>query len=1137
MNAVVNENEDSTGDSIIVYDPEFTDDDDTEELIDSNNDASTFDMLNGNSPATDEENAAEYEIAVERQTAESQLKEFKDLECAICNKQMLSAVALRRHKAARHSANLCKYCRRRFGNQVQLRMHVRFKHANKYNEFRLNGQVNAVVQIEPLPELLSCDNCEAKFCDKESLYRHHSHCDGKCVECSLIIPHKDFYFQHLATEHNVVIDKNAYLECPFGCSNKFASSKVLELHVQKNHPENEKESIADTLSDTEDETNSNDSFLTCSICSSNFWSQRGLTHHMRTVHGFGTPKAEPNKVTLTKNAPKYTREEFIDRFMVRKSSDSFRCTACKTDINRKSLAVHLKGRHASIQPYRCELCPEGFFRSDYRQRHMRYQHRDKYNCVQCNQQFDRIYKYDAHMSLHGIPAKNFKPPEGLDQFDLITTNVKFIEDQATYDFSNQGPQRRESTASNTNNGSVYEIPLSKDEFTKKHFKFYGDSDVRCLLCQQNLKIGSVISHLLWKHAVKKPMKCAFCNERWVKAAARLAHMARYHPSKYRCSRCYVQFSKHLEWSNHMSEVHKEEIKTTPAHGEEKDLTLSEIRFVPRPNDEEEIEEEESELGSQASSTETGFACQYCSRRCTSSKNLKLHVSHKHRDILNEKYSERINDESLAEPMKFDDFQKKFVEHIDHLTIKCLACDEVLRKKIFENHLKALHATTGAYKCAVCPVDFFRKEHRMQHMSQAHRGMFFCGACNIQYYRNSRYAEHMKQMHEIEVDSLDEYEVDLKLNELKFTTGKPEASDQNNDETDIEVDEDEGESSTNNIMPEGGFQRAEFMKRYIKIINKESRRCIACERTMLKRSMYSHLMTTHATIQPFKCPFCDLRLGRAPERMRHIETFHPNEYKCQECGVQFHKHALFADHMLEEHNINSTTEKAEGEEEDLESSEIKYVPVLQSEENSLYQDDEGSTADGYSGTNNDASTLGDDMFLKPKIKEEPSSSGAIMHSIFGTDEPFPTDKTISGYEYNEFKAKFIRSYDNDNFRCIPCGRLIIKTSICAHLRLWHALTMSYNCELCPVGFQRSDYRQRHMKMSHVNDFNCNLCDIQFYRSVLYKQHMLLNHQIKVNIPELKTKDEIDPPLESLKFIENVPDSIRVSFHYNSFKPLK
>lgn len=40
-------------------------------------------------------------------------------------------------------------------------------------------------------------------------------------------------------------------------------------------------------------------------------------------------------------------------------------------------------------------------------------------------------------------------------------------------------------------------------------------------------------------------------------------------------------------------------------------------------------------------------------------------------------------------------------------------------------------------------------------------------------------------------------------------------------------------------------------------------------------------------------------------------------------------------------------------------------------------------------------------------------------------------------------------------------------------------------------------------------------------------------MKINIIEPKTKDEVDVPLENMKFVEKVPDSIRVIFFESEF----
>lgn len=436
----------------------------------------------------------------------------------------------------------------------------------------------------------------------------------------------------------------------------------------------------------------------------------------------------------------------------------------------------------------------------------------------------------------------------------------------------------------------------------------------------------------------------------------------------------------------------------------------------------------------------------------------------------------------------------------------------MKKGAYGKHIKSRHATAGAFRCAICPEAFFRLENRIQHMSSVHRGMFFCNCCNIQFYQNSRYAKHMKDMHEIDVDSSDSYEVDLKLSDLKFLPHVKSGYEEDQQSVassvnqDMEVDEEQEETNT------GAFSRDEFMSRFVRNLNKENRKCDACDKTISKNSLYNHLMRYHAMTLPFKCPFCDLRLERAQYRIRHIQMFHPDDYKCYECGLQFQTHAKFAEHMLVEHNSTEIPEKSDGEERDLSSNDIKYVMHRTSEED--WPEDEQVEQKPEVKVSHE--------FLKPWVKEEPKGSSVVHDSLI-------EERPNYGQElnYTDFKNKYVVDEDQSSLRCIPCDRVILRTSACAHLRLWHAITMCYNCEICPEGFQRVDYRQRHMKFSHPDDFKCEDCQLQFHRSTLYRQHMLENHLTKVDVKELKTKDEIDVPLENMKFIEHVPDSVRVS----------
>lgn len=1014
-------------------------------------------------------------------------------------------------------------------------MHVKLDHADKFNEFRLNGQTANVI-IEPLPAAPACDTCDAKFFNREALLLHHADCDKKCIECGIKIPQRNFYFVHLEKEHNLKLKRNTNLECPFGCSDNFSSEKVLLEHVQRCHPEDRDEgSTADNISE-EAESVSNDSFIfQCQHCEARFSKQRSLTSHTSIMHK--TQEVLPK----TQNVCKYTREEFMEKFMVTKSNEYIRCIPCKKDINRRSLGCHLRGKHASQKSYRCELCPESFFRTDYRMRHMTYSHINDYRCKECDVHFDRAYKIDAHMVKHGIPAKNFKPDERLDPYDLLTDNMKFIEDSSTYDYSKQPMQRRMSVFGSSTGPS--EIPLTKDDFVEKYIPNISEKQANCTICQQKMMKGSIISHLMWKHALVKPLKCAFCNERAVKNNLRLSHMNRCHPDEYRCFDCDEQFAKHAQYAEHMLEDHKFKVKTQPSSGEEEDLLVGDLRFISQKNEEEIIEE--PEVISLEVETPFTYECKICVKSFTTYRNLKLHNSHKHKGTSAEASAEEVTENT--DPMTFEEFRHNYAEIVGETLIKCLVCDQTIRKKNFVNHAKSRHATAGAFRCAVCPEAFFRPEHRIQHMSKSHRGMYFCQSCNIQFYRNSRYAKHMKDQHDIEVDNSDQYEVDLALTDLRFVpyiTKNQEEEANSSLPSIVHELEDEQEPEPQQVQSnEEEFKRDEFMAKFMKVVNKETRRCLACDKTMLKGSIYNHLMTYHAKTYLFKCPFCDVRLERAPTRIRHLQIFHPDDYKCQDCGIQFQKHSQFVDHMMEEHNFEVTTPKAPGEEKDLSSLDIMYIVKRPSEDNNEVEESNSSFESSASKrTSRRFSTFvsnSNDKFLKPKIKEESKRPEYFMHSIFGDSNSLLEEKSDkvninsgesssqANYNYADFKIRFVVDHDQANVKCLPCNRLVIKTSVCAHLRLHHSIVMSYNCELCTEGFQRSDYRMRHMKHSHPDDFKCTHCNTQFYRSKLFQEHMKSYHKMNYNVPELKTKEEVDVALETMRFVEHLPEALKVN----------
>lgn len=665
------EEEDSDDQQINDYEPDFSDDE-------SRNGALHAEIEGcGKSPDSGIIDDRSHENNYERQVAESQLQELREIACDICNKNMFSSIALARHKKNFHSENKCKFCRKRLPNYGALKLHVKYKHRVHYDSFRLNGQTNPVVKITPIQDIPECATCSATLVDKEALIRHHADCDKICIECGAQLHRKDYYFNHMEKEHGMKVQNQHLLECPFGCTAKFNSEKVLQNHIQLSHPDFE---------DSEDnESLSNDGILfNCPHCSSRFSNQRSLSQHIGSKH-------KPNVIEppKTRNVPKYSKDEFIDKFFVRKSVDYHRCVPCQKDIHKRSIGLHLRGKHAAMKSYICELCPEGFFRIDYRHRHMGHVHNSQYRCTDCDIQFDRAYKFDNHMLQHGATVKNFKPEEGSDTYDLPCSKMKYIEDSSTFDYSStltMAMLRRPSIMSLSGiQTAQVEVPMTKDEFCEKHLIPLSDKFIHCSICQQKMMKSSIISHILWKHALKKPLKCAFCNERVVKNAARLSHMSRCHPNDYKCIECNLQYAKHELYVGHMREVHCYNVLSKPSSGEEDDLTVTDVRFVGQKNEDEVIEEPDMgfleplvkiEENFKFSGEGSSHQCKFCSRKFTSSKNLQIHKTHKHRAETLEIYQTKAVEDFLeVEPMTFEEFRSNYVEDVGP-DVKCTVCDLV-----------------------------------------------------------------------------------------------------------------------------------------------------------------------------------------------------------------------------------------------------------------------------------------------------------------------------------------------------------------------------------------------------------------------------------------------------------------------------
>lgn len=157
-------------------------------------------------------------------------------------------------------------------------------------------------------------------------------------------------------------------------------------------------------------------------------------------------------------------------------------------------------------------------------------------------------------------------------------------------------------------------------------------------------------------------------------------------------------------------------------------------------------------------------------------------------------------------------------------------------------------------------------------------------------------------------------------------------------------------------------------------------------------------------------------------------------------------------MMIEHNETVMSEKGPFEEEDISTAELRYTAYRPSE-SSIWQDDDMNSSNNstmlsyfYQDNEQQQEEFDDMEESTSSIKNEEDKIPALLQEV--ALEQFPEGK--GSYAYQDFKDKFLKNIDGITFECIPCKRVIIRTSVCAHLRLWHASKMMFNCELCPLG---------------------------------------------------------------------------------------
>lgn len=641
---------------------------------------------------------------------------------------------------------------------------------------------------------------------------------------------------------------------------------------------------------------------------------------------------------------------------------------------------------------------------------------------------------------------------------------------------------------------------TKDELIKSFITVnQAGRNGHCRAC--NMEFSNVLLHMYANHATIDPFKCAFCKEKFRSRQKREAHMSQAHAGKYRCEVCRTQFPKHNQLVTHMKMTHRRNTMVKKSQLETEDVSADKIDFVERL---------------------PGFKPTEASpAKTTNSSEKEVKV-----ELKIDAEVEESDDEMLTN----EEFRKKYLIIKNSYRGYCKGCKSEFSSHNIIYHMKTKHAKMLSHFCALCDEGFHVAQSRDTHMRLKHPNDFKCVTCRQQFLTSPDYAEHMKKSHSQNVAIVEHKQVDVPLADIRFgakghrslsaapsPVKKPTVLSEVNVSTASESPQ--RPASTSSATAEETYSRSEFRKKFM-VVKGDNYRCKICDKS--GTTLQYHIVNYHSVTLPFKCSFCPKRFAKGSGRREHATTVHRGScYKCKFCNLYFVQHVDVVNHTKNEHNSLDTVEKSPLEEADL--NEIRYVTHPSRRQEAPEQNDTISVPDdGADEHFKDISEFLEASFQTGESKTEKSLANTHSDTAVQDDnqvgESIELEEIGTIYTFDEFNEKFVIGVSESHQKCVPCNNEISKYSMKQHIRNCHSKKPSYFCELCPESFLKYEQRCKHMKDVHTNEFQCEVCDKQFHHSMKFKEHMVMNHTECVDIPTLKSVDEVDIPLEKIQFVE-------------------
>lgn len=372
----------------------------------------------------------------------------------------------------------------------------------------------------------------------------------------------------------------------------------------------------------------------------------------------------------------------------------------------------------------CYICHTLFSSHDLRNKHLREDHEQENKCEACSMKFTSAGKYELHMRMHYMTAKEFT----LRKSKTTKNEMTRMKLRATKRTISRKKGIINKHIKNSNTCYICNSTFSCRSYKYKHLRIDHPQDNECTICSVTFTIASNYERHLKRHFLQKEKKpfdvtgnslmidkklrkkftkvtgekntCYICHTKFTNIQIRYKHLLKDHQQDNECEPCSIKFTKASVYERHLMRhyfgVQKKE-------GELKcDLCPSVLKT-------------RQSIEYHMNSLHLGirdFVCKICGAQFTTMMVLKKHTILRHGGPETEKQFRCDKCDASYE------LEKSFLAHVAKCTKEKTVIDE------------EFGLTTESFKCDVCQRDFSSMFAYQKHMKYHLNGKnYLCSFCD------------------------------------------------------------------------------------------------------------------------------------------------------------------------------------------------------------------------------------------------------------------------------------------------------------------------------------------------------------------------------------------------------------------------